>query len=163
MSKISGMVANLFLIIAISACGFEPVYGVNSPNITALSSISFADPVSNADFFFLGFAEQTIPRTSDPVFRVHYSTGFSDGFQVSDNRIVRGSLAYTLRRIEDNEVIFTGKIRRIVDVRIFSGDSSWLANRNNRERVERELSRMLADALHFDLISKFAVCGDKCR
>ena len=163
MNKTSGIFTKLLLILAISACGFEPVYGVNSPNRTSLSSISFADPVSNSDFVFLGFAEQTIPKISDPVFRVHYSTGFSDGFQVSDNRIVRGSLAYTLRRIEDNEVIFTGNIRRIVDVRIFSGDSSWLANRNNRERVERELSRMLADALHLDLISKFSACGDKCR
>jgi hypothetical protein len=163
MGKIFRMVITLWALISISACGFEPVYGGNSTRSASLSSISFADPVSNADFVFLGYAEQTIPHSDEPTFKIYYSTTFSDGFEVSDNRIVRGSLVYSIRRIEDNKVLFSGNIRRITDMRIFSGESSWIANENNKERVERELSRNLAHALHLDLMSKFAVCGDSCR
>lgn len=81
MNKTSGIFTKLLLIIAISACGFEPVYGVNSPNRTSLSSISFADPVSNSDFVFLGFAEQTIPKTSDPVLELIIAPVFQMDFR----------------------------------------------------------------------------------
>ncbi len=146
-----------------SGCGFEPVYGTKSSINESLTSIHFSDPKSEAEFTFLGFAEQEFVNSKGSDYELKYNVSFADMYELSGVRFVRGQVSYSLAQKGKDEVLFTGVVRRVIDLRVYSGDFSWVKNVNNRSRLERDLARDLAQGLHLDVISRFSACGEACQ
>lgn len=163
MSNVSGTVTKLLFTLAISAGSAVPAYGVNPPHRTSLSSNSSVGLAASSASIFLGFVTKKILNPNDLASKFQCSVRFLADFKVLDINMGCGSTDCAFRRVADNGSTLMGNIQRITDARFFSDDASRLVYKNGSEQVERELSRILADSLHLDLISKVAACGDECR
>lgn len=161
--KVSALLSALCLTMVLANCGFEPVYGSNSQHREKLTSVEFADPRTENDFNFLRYVEQVIPGDrSDVRYRVNYRISMSSGQRLEDLRIRRGTVNYDVTRLEDSKSVFSGSVRAIADFRQSNAPDRMLTNRLALQNIEDNLLQQLAQAMHMELIARFASCGPSC-
>ena len=161
--RILSLVGAVCLSTFLAACGFEPVYGSNSPYRGKLTSVSFADPRTENDFGFLRYVQQEVPiNQSNTKYLVNYSVSIGGGSALSDLRVRRGIVSYQVSRIETGDNLFSGNVRAISDYRERSGPSGNIVNRRVLQTVDDALLQQLAQMMHMELIAKFASCGPSC-
>lgn len=161
--KVLAPIGAFCLIIVLANCGFEPVYGSNSQHREQLTSVEFADPRTENDFNFLKYVEQVMPGDrSDTRYRVNYRIIMTSGERLDDVRIRRGTVNYEVTRLEDRKTVFSGSVRAISDFRQREGRDRMLNNRLALQSLDDNLLQQLAQAMHIELIAKFASCRPSC-
>ncbi|MCC5960556.1 MAG: hypothetical protein JJU08_14585 [Rhodobacteraceae bacterium] len=160
---VAALLTAFSLTTVLASCGFEPVYGSNSPHRETLTSVEFADPRTENDFNFLKYVEQVMPGDrSDIRYRVNYRISMTSGERLEDVRVRRGAVNYEVTRLEDRKTVFSGSVRAITDLRQRTTPDRMLTNRIALQSTDDHLLQQLAQAMHMELIARFASCGPSC-
>lgn len=145
-----GVLAGLGALTLTSACGFRPVYGNGGTGQALRGAIRLDDPVSRADFQFLGAVEDLIGRPTEPRYALAYTIEQrrSGGGNVQDFGATRVQIFGTLDFVVTD--ILTGAERaagQITGNTAYSTTGTQFASRTAAEDAELRLMRMLADRL----------------
>ena len=142
---------------ALTACGFQPVYGPGAASTAILGQIE-VDEIKTSDGFHLARQlEHRLGRSSQPQFGLSIAlTTEEKGVAVtSDNQTTRieifGTATYALRALGSNEVVLTGKANSFTGYSTTGTTVSELASeRDARER----LMIILADQIATQLLAR---------
>ncbi|MGY6548050.1 MAG: LPS assembly lipoprotein LptE [Roseinatronobacter sp.] len=150
------VLVGLGALIALSACGFTPVYAPDGAGQTLRGQVRAADPVASRDFDFVAAFEDRLGRPSAPRFALDYrittqERGAAQRAGLGPTRITLfGALSYTLTDAATGAEITSGSLRNFTN---YSTTDTQLATRRAQEDAERRLMRILADQVAARLLA----------
>ncbi|WP_223425013.1 LPS assembly lipoprotein LptE [Tateyamaria pelophila] len=140
----------LVLILLVTACGFEPVYGPGGTGTALQNRVLVDRPVDRAGYLLVRQLEDRLGRTGDPAFTLSVDLSL-----VQDNRAIDpdgeirryqlvGTAFYTLRDSGTGEVVSTETISNFVG---YSATGQTVATLAARRDAEQRLMTILADQI----------------
>ena len=140
----------LALILLLTACGFEPVYGPGGTGSALQNRILVDRPIDREGFLLVQQLEERLGRTGDPAFTlsVDLSLVQEDRAIDPDGDIRRfhliGRAAYTLRDTGTGDIVRTGAANNFVGYSATGTNVATLAAKRN---AEERLMTILADQI----------------
>lgn len=136
--------------LALSGCGFRPVYGSGGPGRALRGAVRLADPVSRADYQFVAAFEESLGRPDAARFDLAYTIAQREvgGGVLQDFGATRvqifGTVDFTVTEPGTGIERATGRIEANT---VYSTTGTQLASLTAAEDAQLRLMRMLADGL----------------
>jgi len=143
--------------LALSACGFQPVYGTGGTGSDLRGNILVDAPTDRNSFHMVEQFEKRLGRAQSPKYGLKVSTAFEEeGLAISgSNDIERfnvvGSANYVLRDLNTNKEIFSDKVNTFT---AYSANLQPVATLAAQRDATRRLMVALADKIVADLLSR---------
>ena len=144
----------LLVILSLSACGFEPVYGPGGAGTVLQNRVLVDQPDDRAGFFMVRRLEERLGRASDPAFRLAVDLAISEEARAIDPEgdirrfHVIASATYTLIEAGTGAVIQTDTVDNFVG---YSATSTTVATLTARRNAQERLITILADEIVLQL------------
>ena len=148
--------------VALSACGFQPAYGPNSPATRLQASIALDPPTEKNGFDLVERLEQRLGHADAPAYQLTYAidtqtnaVGFTQTYAITRYNI-NGSVRYVLRDLASGAELTSGTVDSFTS-HSASGTtvSTLIAERDAKAR----LMRLLADQIVLRLTATSGVWG----
>jgi LPS-assembly lipoprotein len=150
------LIAVLFWIPAISACGFTPVYGPNSQIEQQFSGITVQEPANRNEYLFVQNLETHIGRASAPDKMLQYTIYVYEQSMLQGYRAhLVGKVDYKVISMSDQTVLYGGSAENFTAYNIPAETLESLKN-----DAYSRLMQILADLVYRDLIVKNAAYAD---
>lgn len=140
----------LFLIMLVTACGFEPVYGPGGTGSALQNQVLVDRPIDREGFLLVRQLEERLGRAADPIYglSVDLRVAQEDRAIDPDGDIRRfhliGVATYTLRETATGTVVRTDTINNFVG---FSATGTTIATLAAARNAEERLMTILADQI----------------
>jgi len=148
--------------LAVTGCGFAPVYAPGGTGRALMGTVRADDPVSRADYQFVAALEERLGRPTAARYALAYriaqarvETGAIRGIGASRIQL-RGALDFTLTETATGTEVAQGRIEADS---AYSTTSTQLATLAAAEDAELRLMRMLADGLVTRLMTEPGLRG----
>lgn len=149
-----------FLLLSVSACGFQPLYGKGGSTQNTLLAGVKIDPIPNriGQEFRITLEGDLNPGgtvPANPSYRLHATLGISEGAVnvARDGTISRYNVnmesAYKLYRVSDNSLVTSGALRHVSSYNNITNQyfSTYVAQEDASRRGIKELSEMYRQRL----------------
>jgi len=136
--------------VALSGCGFAPVYGPNGVGRSLHGMIEIESPVGTNTYNLVSYLEQRLGRGSAAKFGLTYALSARDeGLAVTESQtIVRynviGELSFALRDLTGGTVVSSGTVTAMS---AYSASGTTIATQAARKDANERLMVALADRL----------------
>ncbi|MEM9754907.1 MAG: LPS assembly lipoprotein LptE [Pseudomonadota bacterium] len=151
-----GTLAALAGALALSACGFAPIYGSGGPGQTLRGRVAVDAPTSRVSFELVARLEDRLGRADRAIYRLTHNIGLErQGIAVTGaNNISRvritGRADYTLREVASGVQVLAGTVTTFT---AYSTTGSTLATDTAERDAEDRLMVILADRMVDELLS----------
>ncbi len=135
---------------ALSACGFEPIYGTNSQTSKLQGKIAYFEPDTREEYNLVQDLKTQFGDTGKPeyLFQAELSTTENPIGRARDTSIARyhivGSAQYTLREINTGEIVHSGDVSSFT---AYSATGSTIDAITNPRDAYRRLMNILASKI----------------
>ena len=142
--------------LALTACGFTPVYGTNSNASVLLNSVLVQEPKNREGYSLTKQIEKRLGRATDPRFNLGVSVTTSEAALNVDstgniNRYnVLGLIEYTLRDTQTGQIAASGRVDSFTG---YSASGTTVSAQAAKEDAQERLMIILADLLISNLIA----------
>lgn len=136
--------------VALSGCGFTPVYGPNGVGRSLQGLIEIESPTDTTSYTLVSYLEQRLGRSSAAKYGLTYALSTRDeGLAVTASQtIVRynviGELSFALRDLTSGSVVSSGTVTAMT---AYSASGTTIATRAARKDANERLMIALADRL----------------
>lgn len=140
----------LLVLLSLSACGFEPVYGTGGAGTVLQNRVMVDKPDDRAGFFMVQRLEERLGRASDPAFRLAIDLSVREESRAIDPEgdIRRfhliGAATYTLIEAGTGAEIQTDTVNNFVG---YSATGTTVATLAARRDAQERLITILADEI----------------
>jgi len=131
------------LALALTACGFTPVYGPGSAARQIAPALRLADPTERLGYLFVAAVEERLPPSGAPLYDVSYSFGYSaEGLDtIGVSRVqIEGSVTVSFVERATGRVVLTDEVKGFVSV-----TNSGVLSQSRTEEANERLMQILAD------------------
>jgi len=141
--------------LALTACGFEPVYGTGGSASALRNTILFEIPVDQDGFDMASHLEQRLGRATAPIYALGITTDVaSEGLAISgSNDIERfnliGKSSYRLTRVNSEQALLEGTVNTFT---AYSASLQPVATLAAQRDARRRLMIALADKITAELL-----------
>ena len=145
--------------LAVSACGFAPVYGPGSGAARLRNRVAIDAPSRRVEFELQGALERNLGVADSAAYDLSYAVTLQDervaisATNTTTRRNIIGEATYALRERTTGAIVAEGRVRSFTG---FSNTGSTQATRTAREDAEDRLMQILADQITRDLTASFA-------
>ena len=142
--------------LALTACGFTPVYGTNGSANVLLNSVLVQEPKNRDGYLLTKQIEKRLGRAADPRFDLSLTITTSEAAVNIDstgsiNRYnVLGFVEYALRDTETGQVAASGRVNSFTG---YSASGTTVSTQAAKEDAQERLMIILADLLISNLIA----------
>lgn len=158
---LKGMLAG---VLALSACGFTPVYGPGSPATGMLDHVAIDAPADRRAFDLVERLEERLGRAGSATYRLSYQIDVQ-----SENRTItptnaitrynlNGRVHYTLRDLKTDRVLTQGDVTTFTS---YSASGTPVATNASENDAQVRLMRLLADQIVTRLIATSGEWGNQ--
>ena len=142
--------------LALTACGFTPVYGTNGSASVLLNSVLVQEPKNREGYLLTKQIEKRLGRATDPRFNLGVTVTTSETALNVDstgniNRYnVLGLVEYTLRDTQTGQIAASGRVNSFTG---YSASGTTVSAQAAKEDAQERLMIILADLLISNLIA----------
>ena len=143
-------------LLALTACGFTPVYGTNGNANILLNSVLVQEPKNREGYSLTKQIEKRLGRATDPRFNLEVMVTTSEAALNVDttgniNRYnVLGLVEYTLRDTQTGQIAASGRVDSFTG---YSASGTTVSAQAAKEDAQERLMIILADLLISNLIA----------
>jgi LPS-assembly lipoprotein len=143
-------------ILALTACGFSPVYGTDGSASVLLNSVLVDEPKTRDGYLLTKHLEQRLGRANDPRFGLDVKiASYQEALNInSEGNIERynliGSVDYTLRDTQTGQITASGKVNSFTG---YSATGTTVATQAAQQDAQKRLMVILADLIIENLIA----------
>jgi LPS-assembly lipoprotein len=143
-------------IVALTACGFTPVYGTNGTSNALLGSVLVQEPNSRNGYTLTKHIEQRLGRTADPRFDLSVViTTSQETLNINaagniERYNLLGNVEYTLRDTQNGQITASGNVNSFTG---YSATGTTVSAQAARQDAEKRLMVILGDLLIDKLIA----------
>lgn len=143
-------------IVAITACGFTPVYGTNGSANILLGNVLVQEPKTRDGFLITKHLEQRLGRTSDPRFGLDVGiTTTLQQLNINDEGDIErfnllGTATYSLRDTQTGQITASGKVNSFTG---YSATGTTVSAQAAAQDAQKRLMVILGDLLIEQLIA----------
>ena len=143
-------------IIALTACGFTPVYGTDGTANVLMSSVLVQEPKTRNGYLLTKQLETRLGRTTDPRFDLGLEiTTTLDTLNINAKGDIErynliGSTSYTLRDKQTGKITASGKVNSFTG---YSATGTTVATQAAQQDAQKRLMIVLADLIITNLIA----------
>ena len=143
-------------LLALTACGFTPVYGTNGNANILLNSVLVQEPKNREGYSLTKQIEKRLGRATDPRFNLEVTVTTSEAALNVDttgniNRYnVLGLVEYTLRDTQTGQIAASGRVDSFTG---YSASGTTVSAQAAKEDAQERLMIILADLLISNLIA----------
>ena len=143
-------------LLALTACGFTPVFGTNGNANVLLNSVLVQEPKNREGYSLTKQIEKRLGRATDPRFNLEVTVTTSEAALNVDttgdiNRYnVLGLVEYTLRDTQTSQIAASGRVDSFTG---YSASGTTVSAQAAKEDAQERLMIILADLLISNLIA----------
>ena len=143
-------------LLALTACGFTPVFGTNGNANVLLNSVLVQEPKNREGYSLTKQIEKRLGRATDPRFNLEVTITTSEAALNVDstgniNRYnVLGLVEYTLRDTQTGQIAASGRVDSFTG---YSASGTTVSAQAAKEDAQERLMIILADLLISNLIA----------
>lgn len=143
-------------IVALTACGFSPVYGTNGSASVLLNSVLVAEPITRDGYLLTKQLESRLGRAADPRFDLGLEiTTIEEGLNINSEGDTErfnllGTAEYTLRDKQTGQITASGKVNSFTG---YSATGTTVATQASKQDARARLMVILADLIIENLIA----------
>jgi LPS-assembly lipoprotein len=136
--------------LALTACGFAPVYGTDGSANVLLNSVLVQEPKTRDHYLLTRQLEKRLGRATDPRFDLGVSVSTSlkalgiNSIGNINRYNLLGTAQYTLRDTQTGQIVGSGKVNSFTSS---SAAGSTISSQATREDAQERLMIILADKL----------------
>jgi LPS-assembly lipoprotein len=136
--------------LALTACGFAPVYGTDGSATVLLNSVLVQEPKTRDHYLLTRQLEKRLGRATDPRFDLGVSVSTSlkalgiNSIGNINRYNLLGTAQYTLRDTQTGQIVGSGKVNSFTSS---SAAGSTISSQATREDAQERLMIILADKL----------------
>jgi len=133
---------------ALSACGFAPLYGPGGPGDTLHEQVEIAEPTTPNEFDYVARLETRLGRTPAAAMRLDYAISTSsDGVAITADQATQrynltGEVTYEVTDTTSGAVLSTGRVSSFTS---YSATGTTIATGTARRDAHERLMVILAD------------------
>lgn len=143
-------------LLALAACGFEPVYGPGGAGTALQNRVLVDAPEDRAGYILVRELEARLGRASQPAYGLALTpTTTEDGLAIDSEGNIRrynllGSVAYALRDLGTGQIVASGNVESFTG---YSATGTTVATRAAELDAQERLMTILAERIHSHLLA----------
>lgn len=138
----------LLAVLAVAACGFQPVYGPGGIGQKLFGQVRPKDPKTPDEYFFVGRIDERLGPVQSARYELDYSLRVAvvpqaiTTDEVTTRYALNGTAAFTLTEITSGKVVTRGQVSSFTS---YSTTGTTIATMSAEQDAHQRLAGMLAD------------------